>query len=167
MTTITSTAPASYAALWGFVSTAAAAESPPVYTAQYELLEYQPASYILFTGIFDHVFDIEAMGYQWIESYELQGYCTVFTGDAGENVPTDIMSKTYSLFTDIVMKSVVENRGGNGIPVLGITGDPHPFEIKLGYAHYQGTPGNIGGSQAGWQGKLDWSFSLRAYLVPA
>jgi hypothetical protein len=164
MTTLISTAPTVYAALLGLIQQAALQYLPPIQVFPAELLEYQPGSYIIVGSVENHQFDPEATQYTFLEHYDINGLCTVFAGDVGGESASDIMTATYNLFTNIVGATVVEHRGGNGIPVLGITSYPSPYEIKFGYARYIGSPGNIGGAQAGWQGTINWSFALSAYL---
>ncbi len=164
MATLTSSAPAAYAALSNLLDTACTAAGVPFFTS--EILQNQPPAYIFLEALDNHSFTIEGMEYTYTESYDITGSCRYVAGDVGGNTYINIMNETYTLFTTIVMQTVVENRGGNGVAVLGITSYPSPFEIKAGFARYQAIPGNFGGGQAGWQGVLDWSFSLRAYIAP-
>jgi hypothetical protein len=169
-TTLPSAAPASYAALYGFIVTLAAAQTPPVYVVQADLEQFEPASYIVVEGVFDDEYTIEATGYTFIESFNIEGYCTTFTGsgptEGDGTVPGDIMAQVYATMTNVVMAAVVTNRGGNGIPVLGITSYPHPFEVKAHIGNYTHSPGFQGESQAGWQGTLRWSFEFRSLVSP-
>jgi hypothetical protein len=165
--TLGSAAPASYAALVSLIKANAAAQDPPIDVFEAELNQYEPGAYIIVDGIFDDEYAIEATGYEYIESFNIEGYCTVFTGSDGGAIPHQICTQTYGVFTNVVMRAVVDNRGGNGIPVLGVVTYPYPFEIKAHLGNYKGTPANIGGQQAGWQGMLTWSFELRSYVAPA
>lgn len=169
MATLSTSAPKAYAALLGLIQAAAAAADPPVAVFPAELLQFEPGQYIMVTSVFNHVWNIEAMGYQYIESYSIQGMCTVFTGSTEEDQPgtaSNVMADTYALYTNYVMQPVVENRGGIGVPVLGIATYPFPYEIKAGYATYMGGPGNIGGGPGGWQGVVQWSYNLKGYISP-
>jgi hypothetical protein len=169
--TLTSTAPLAWVAMLGFFQAAAASWSSPVTVYPGELVGYEPASYIFMDGfIYEHKFEPESTQYQFIESYQIRGSCTVFSGDAPGNdvsIIAKVMLDTYSLYTNLVMLPIVSNRGGNGIPVLGITGTPTPYEVKPDYGMYTCGPGNIGGGAGGWEGSLKWSFDLHAYLTPA
>lgn len=168
--TLPSAAPASYSALYGFIKTLADERIPPVYVVQGDLQEFEPASYIVIEGVFDDEYAIEQTGYGYIETFNIEGFCTVFTGsgptDPPGTIPGQIMAQTYEVFTNVVMRAVVDNRGGNGIPVLGITEYPHPFEILAHLGHYTQSPGYIGDSTAGWQGTLRWSYTVRSYIAP-
>jgi hypothetical protein len=155
--------------MFGFISAAGAAATPAVDVFPAEIIQYEPGSYIVVNSdIPDQSWNIEAFGYQFIESFAVTGICTVFDGnDATLDTITTIMADTYSLYTNLVMLPIVENRGGNNPNgVLGITGNPHPFEIIPGYAHYSNDVGNIGGGEGGWQGVLSWSFNIRSYISP-
>jgi hypothetical protein len=166
-TTLPSAAPASYNAYYGFIAALAAAYSPPIFVAQAELVEYQPGSYIIVEGIFDDVYDIESTGYTFIESFSIEGNISTFSGQDGGTVPGTVMTQTYAIYTDIIMATAVTNRGGNGIPVLGITEYPWPYQLKVHKGNYTHSPGNIGGAQAGWQGTLSWSIDLKSLIAPA
>src|ERR1017187_4465389 len=169
-TTLPSAAPASYAALYGFIAALAVQQNPEVYVAQAGLEQFEPASYVVVEGVFGDQYEIESTGYTFIESFDIDGYCTTFTGDGPTDypgtIPGDIMAQTYATFTNVVMAAVVTNRGGNGIPVLGITSYPWPFEIKAHVGNYTHPPGYQGESQAGWQGTLRWSFEFRSLVSP-
>ena len=171
MTTLTSTAPLAWNAILGFITAAAANASSPVSVFPGELVGYEPGSYIFMDGaIYEHQFEPESTQYQFIESYQIHGTCSVFVGQApGFDIGAiaEVMTDTWSMFTNLVMLPIVSNRGGNGIPVLGITGTPTPFWVQPGYALYTPGPGNIGGGPGGWEGSLRWSFDLKAYLTPA
>jgi hypothetical protein len=169
--TFTSTAPLAWNAIYGFISAAAALADPVVPVFPGELVGYEPGSYIFMDGkIYEHEFSPESTQYQFIESYEIQGICTVFVGDDVGKHPEiigTVMTDTYSIFTSLVMTPIVSNRGGNGIPVLGIEGNPTPYVVLPGYSQYTPGPGYLSGGSGGWQGSLRWSFTLKAYLTPA
>ncbi len=166
--TLPSAAPASYSALYGFIKELADGQSPPILVVQGDLQEFEPATYIVVEGVFDDEYAIEQTGYGYIETFTIDGNVTTFTGSgpSDQGVPATIMAQTYGIFTNVVMRAVVDNRGGNGIPVLGITEYPHPFEILAHLGHYTQSPGYIGDSTAGWQGTLRWSYTLRSYISP-
>lgn len=169
MSSLISSAPAAWAALLGFVQTLAAAQNPAPTVFPAELFQYEPGSYIIVNGVSNHQFNWEAMGYEFIETYMIDGLCTVFTGSTeldSSGISATVMQETYDLFSNCVMTAVVDNRGGNGIPVLGITSPQPVYEIQPGFAQYTHGPGNMGGAQAGWQGVLRWSYTLKAYLSP-
>ena len=170
MTTLQTTAPAAWAAILGFVQTAAALQSPPVTVFPAELSQYEPGSYIIVGDITNHGFDPESTGYEFIETYTIGGLCTVFTGSTNVDITTtaaDIMADTYALYTACVMTPMVTNRGGNGVPVLGITNPQPVYWIMPNQIEFTQGPGNIGGGQGGWQAVIRWSYTLKALLSPA
>jgi hypothetical protein len=166
MDTLTSSAPATYAALAGLLTTACGTQATPVNFFDFEILEYQPGAYIMLTEINGHEFSWEAMNYEFIETYHILGLCRFLTGSVGPQATEAVLSGTYNLFTNIVMKTVVNNRGAPGVPVLGVTSYPSPYEIRPDYAQYKGTPASFGAGQGGFQGVIDFSFQLKALVAP-
>jgi hypothetical protein len=168
--TLPSAAPASYAALYGFIAALAAEQDPPIFVVQGDLQEFEPATYIVIEGVFDDQFVIEATGYTYIEHFSIEGNVTIFTGsgptDSPGNIPATVMAATYTAYANVVMAAAVTNRGGNGIPVLGVESYPWPFEIKAHLGNYSHSPGFIDGVPSGWQGTLNWSVQLRALVSP-
>ena len=75
--TLPSAAPASYSALYGFIKTLADERIPPVYVVQGDLQEFEPATYIVIEGVFDDEYAIEQTGYGYIETFNIEGFCTV------------------------------------------------------------------------------------------
>ena len=169
--TLPSAAPASYAALYGFIYALAQEYDPPIFVAQADLEEFEPSTYIVVEGVFDDTYAIEETNYTFIETFHIEGSVNTFTGsgptDPPGNVPATVMAQTYAVNTNVVMRAVTTNRGGNGIPVLGITEYPHPFEILLHTGNYTHGPAYTQGVAAGWMGMLRWSVQLRSLISPA
>lgn len=161
MSNITSSAPTAYAALLGLITAAASAQDQPVSVFPFELEQYEPASYVLLTGIENHQFDIETLNYAFLEHYDIVGIATVLQGDVD---PSGVLAATYALYQDVVQTVVVENRGGPA-GVLGVTeADGGPLLIVPGYARYTGSPASFGGGTGGFQGTIEFSYHLQAYL---
>lgn len=166
--TLTSSVPATWTAMLNLIQAAAALANPAITVYPAELLEYAPGQYIVVGAITGHIFDIEAMGYQFIETYTINGSCTVYVGDSPTGtVPSQVMDSTYDLYTNIVMATMVANRGGSGVPVMGVATYPSPYQVLPHTAQYLGEPGNVGGAPSGWTGRIDWSYEFKAYIAPA
>lgn len=162
-----SSVPGIYTAFLELIQTTAALQTTPVQVFPFEVTLQSPSRYIMLASVEHHIFNWETIGtFSQVEKYDIVGMTRIFTGQSLNNDPgvaTSIMSDTYNLFNSCVMTPVMSNRT---MPILDTTG-PSPYLMLPGYARYEGMPGNIGGSQAGWVGEINWSFHFEAYLTPA
>lgn len=164
MSNVTSTAPAVYAAFYNLVSAAAAAQTPAVPVLVGDLEQYEPATFVLITGLENHIYTTEALNYSaFLEEYDICGIVSVVQGDVD---PVTVNAATYAVYQSVVMATVVANAGMAGSGVLGVpAASGGPNSIVPGYARYTATPGNFGGGQAGFQGTITWSYRVQGYLT--
>ena len=164
---LVSSVPGVYAALLKLAQEAGGEQEEPVMVFPFELAEYEPASYVLISGIKGPRYEWESIGdFAQKELYEIHGKATVFSGDDVGNNPglaIDVMTETFALFQTCVMTPVMSNRD---MPILGTTG-PTPYLILPEDTEYTAGPGTMAGGSAGWSGELEWSFHFEAILTPA
>lgn len=168
-----STAPFLYSALFQLITDAGALQSPYVYVAPFELEQYEPGRYIIVSGFANQRMEIETLGVQsMLETYDIEGCVSVYTGDSptaespGPALLT--MQQTYALFNETVMSPAMSNRFD---PVFGAVSpliNPGSVNMMLPvYVRYSSGPGWMdGGAATGWMGRIDWSFTLRAFITP-
>lgn len=166
-----STAPGAFTNFYSLIAAMCEVQNPSVQCFPFELNQYEPDSYVMVSGIENHVIDWETIGaFSQIEQYSIYGKATVYTGAALSDDPTiaaGVLNATYQVFNTCVMQVAMSNRE---VPIFGsIPGVPDGalFRMQPEHARYQGMPGNLGGSESGWSGVIDWSFSLWAYITPA
>ena len=167
MSSLTSTAPAAFNQLYTLLAAAGATQNPAVSVFSQELVQYEPASYVLLKGIENHRFEWAALGsYAQYETYDIVGEATVFQGNID---PQTVIVATYNVFQDIVMSTVLANSGsipaGSG-PVLGSAALQAAglMWIIPGFARYTGEPGTMNGA-AGFAGTVEFSYSLKARIT--
>ena len=174
-TNLYSTAPYLYSALLQLCTAAGALANPYVYVAPFELEQYEPGSYCILQGITQQRMEIETLGpfRSMQEWYGLYGYCSVFSGSTPDaldpTVATTVMNQTYELFSQIVMTPAMSNTNApvfNAASPFLIPGSvnfvaPSKIEYSAGPAFEDG------GAPAGWMGRIDWQFDLRAYVTPS
>ena len=164
-----------YQALLNLCSAAGALANPYVYVAPFELELYEPGQYVICQGIKDQRMEIETLGpfRSMQEWYTLYGYASVFVGDTPDalnpTVAVTTMLSTYELFSQIVMTPAMSNTNA---PVFGAAS---PFMVPgavnfvaPGTVAYSSGPAfEDGGAPAGWMGRIDWDFQIRAYVTPS
>lgn len=163
---LTSSVPGIYAAFLALIEAAAGGQTPPVHVFPFEVTQYEPAQYIMLSGIEGPEYEWATIGsYSQKETYNVWGKVTVFDGRSlGDNpaVATQVMNSTFSLFQTCVMDQALTNRTE---PILGTTG-PSPQQMLPVYSKYTAGPGRQGDAQVGWEGTIEFAFSFLAYLVP-
>ena len=165
MTNLTSTAPAVFNALYELFATAGQAYSPPVAVFHSEVVQYEPASYVLLKGVANHQFQIAALGsYANEETYEVEGEATVLGGDVD---PQSVLVATYALFQAVVMSPVIANNGIGGNPLVVDVSPSSLIWIVPSYARYSGEPGAFSDGAGGFAGCVEWAFSINARLAVA
>lgn len=170
MSNLTSTVPGAYDAWYNLLKNAGAAQSPAVTVMAQELVQYEPGSYVCLgdtpsglKAVQNHRFELAALGsYAMYETYQFCGYATVVQGDVD---PETVLSKTWTLYQNVVMSTVVANRGANGAQVLGSAAPVSLEWIVPEDANYTGYPGNFGGGSAGFQGIVEFCYSLKARIT--
>lgn len=162
---LVSTAPGIFAALLGLVQTAAAAQNPAVSVFAFEVGQYEPATYTTVHALENQTWDWAYLGaFTQYEEYDIAGCTAVYSGDSPNTNPavaSTVLSQTYNLFQAVVMTPVMSNRT---IPILG--GPSNVIEMTPNYSRYMAGPGNMGDTQAGWSGEIEWSFHFRANVTP-
>lgn len=164
--TFISSVPGIYTALFGLVKEAAEEQANPQVTVlPFELAQYEPAAYIIVSGIKGPRYEWESFEpfFAQKEEYEIHGFVSVFVGESGAmrpEVATDAISDTFAIFQQCVMASVVSNRNE---PMLGTTG-PSPYLMLPQETSFDAGVGLIDGGPGGWATKLEWSFRFEALL---
>lgn len=163
---LVSTAPGVYTALLGLVQAAAAAQTPAVTVFAFEIGQYEPATYTTVHAIENQTWDWAYLGtYTQYETFDIAGCTAVYSGDSpntNPSVASTVLNATYQLFQATVMTPVMSNRT---IPILG--GPSNVIEMTPNYSRYTAGPGNMGESQAGWSGEIEWSFAFKANVTPS
>ena len=172
MANLTSSVPGAYDAFYNLIKTAGAGQSPPVAVMAQELVQYEPGSYVCLgatpgghKAVENHRWEWAALGsFAFYETYDFCGYATVLQGDVDPEV---ILARTWSLYQAVVMNPIVANRGSNGTNVLG-SAAPASLEYIIPVdANYVGVPGNFAGGQEGFQGIVEFCFSVKARITTA
>lgn len=161
MANLTSTAPAAFAQAFNLIQAAGASQSPAVDVFNIELLQFEPNTYVVLTGIENHRWDWAALGsYAFYEYYDIVGYCTIWLGDVD---PATVMSETYGLYESVVQTTIVANRAP---PLSANLQSAGLLEILPGYARYTGEQGvNDEGGPMGFFGKVEFSYSCKARVT--
>lgn len=164
MSNLTSTVPGAFSAMHGLLSAAGEALDPKVPVFHTELVQNEPASYVLLKGIENHSFDIAALGsYAHEETYDIVGVATVLQGNVDAQA---VLVRTWALYQAVVMTPVVENRGALGTPVLGSDGAAQGrLWVAPNYARYSGEPGSFGGGMAGFAGTVEFAYTIKARIT--
>ena len=161
MANLTSTAPGAFAEALTLITAAGAKQSPPVSVFGQELLQYEPNTYVVLTGIENHRWEWAALGsYAFYEYYDIVGYCTIWQGNVD---PATIIADTYALFEDVVHSTIVANRAP---PLSASLQSSGLLEILPGYARYTGEQGvDAQGGPMGFFGKVEFSYSCKARVT--
>lgn len=170
MADLVSSAPGVFEAMLSLVEAAAAADEADILVMPFELAQFEPANYVMLSGIERHQYTWESIGsFSQIEKYDIAGKVTQFTGSAPTpndmSISATVLSDVYSIFDTCVMTPVITNRT---MPILGYSGPGNgPYLMLPGFVRYTAGPGYIGGAQGGWQGTIDFSFHFEALITPA
>lgn len=161
MANLTSTAPVAFETLYGLINTAAQAQNPPVAVFDQEMLQYEPNTYVVLTGIESHRFEWAALGsFAFYEFYDIVGYCTWWQGDTDTG---SVITNTYALYQSVVQSTVVANRAPPLSASLIASG---LLEILPGFARYSGEQGvDQGGGPMGFFGRIDFSYSCKGRIT--
>jgi hypothetical protein len=145
-----------------------------VYVAAFDLIQYEPPTYILLNGIEHHRMTIEGLGpfRSMEESYDLTGCVSVYVGDSPDpydpTVATTVMNACYETFQDCVMTPAMSN---SNAPVFNAVSPNFPEgavnRMIPGTVQYSASPGYSDNGPVGWQGRIDFSFTLFAYITPS
>jgi hypothetical protein len=167
LSNLTSTQPAAFDALLSLLTAAGATQSPVIPVFDTELVQYEPTAYVLLKGYDAHnFFRSAALGsFAFEETFSLQGCVTYFQGNID---PKTVRDKTWSIFQNVVMTTVVTNRGAPaGNPVLGVSAPTELEWVIPEYARYTSSPGSMNGVEEGFQGSIDFSFQVFARITTA
>ena len=161
MANLTSTAPLAFETLYNLINTTAQAQNPPVVVFNQELLQYEPNSYVVLSGIESHRFEWAALGsFAFYEYYDIAGFCTVWQGNTDTS---SIITSTYDLYQNVVQSTVVANRAPPLSADLIAAG---LLEILPGFARYSGEQGvNQKGGPMGFYGRIDFSYSCKGRIT--
>ncbi len=160
MANLTSTAPSAFNTLYGYLVTAGAAQSPAIQVFHTQLLQEEPNSYVILTGIENHRFEWAALGsFAFYEWYDIVGYATVWQGNTDEQT---VLTDTYALFQNVAQTTEVSYRSP---PLSAALQSAGLLEVLPGYARYSGQQGqNIRGEPMGFFGRIDFSYSCYARI---
>lgn len=165
MSNLTSTQQGAFDAFLSLLTTAGNAQNPKVTVIDSEVVQYEPAAYVSLWGFDNHEYDVAALGsFAQYEQYEIIGTATYLQGDVD---PKAVRDATFTLFQNVVMATVVANRGANGTQVLGSTAPIGLEWIIPKYARYTASPASFGGGAGGMQGSIDFAFLLHARITVA
>lgn len=164
MSNLTSSQPAAFDAFLALLTTAGAAANPVVTVLDSEVVQYEPAAYLVLTGFERHRFDDAALGsFAFYEDYEICGYITYLQGNVD---PKAVRDTTFALYQSVVMTTVVTNRGQpSGNPVLGPSAPTSLEWIIPTRAEYTSGPANFSGGAAGFFGQIDFAYHVKARLT--
>jgi hypothetical protein len=167
---LTSTVPGAFNALYDLLNTAGAAQSTPIPIFHSEVLEGEATlnGYVLLGGVERHNFDPAALGsYAFYETYDIVGCVVFYQGGADPlSLVEQVLTTTWGIYQNVVMTTLVANRGANGTQVLGAAA-PAALEWCIPVeASYSGGQGDVGGA-SGWQGVVDFRYNVKARLTTA
>jgi hypothetical protein len=166
MSDLVSSVPGIYEKLEELLTQAGEEQAPKVPVFSFELGQYEPAGYVLIREIKQQPYEWETIGpFSQKEVYDICGEATVFSGDSPPNnaaLVQQTITETYALFQKCVMTPVMSNRD---MPILGTTG-PSPYLILPWESQPTFGAAEMAGGQAGWYGKIDWSFHFEALITP-
>lgn len=170
MSNLTSTVPGAFNAMYGLLNTAGAAQSTPIPVFHSEVLsgEETQNGYVLLGGVERHDFDPAALGsYAFYENYDIVGCVVYYQGGPDPlNMVEEVLTTTWSIYQNVVMTTLVTNRGANGNPVLGSSA-PAALEWCIPVeASYTAGQGQVGVA-TGWQGVVDFRYNLKARITTA
>ena len=160
MANLLTTAPLAFSTLYNLFVAAGAAQTPTIPVMAQELLQYEPGSYVCLTGLEHHNFEWSALGtFAFEEDYDIVGYATFLTGNVDVEA---VIAGTFSVFQDVVQTTVVANRNppiSAALQTAGVT------RIIPKFARYSSSPGTFGGGQGGFQGTVDFAYSVHARIT--
>jgi hypothetical protein len=166
MASLISSVPGIYEKLDALLKAAGEEQDPRIPVFSFELGQYEPAGYVFIKEIKQQPYEWEAIGaFTQKETYDICGEATVFSGDSQATNPEvvqRVIEETYALFQNCVMTPVMSNRD---MPILGTTG-PTPYLVLPWESQPDFGPAEIAGGQAGWYGKINWSFHFEALITP-
>lgn len=167
MSDLISSVPGVYERLAALIAEAGEAQDPQIPLFQFALGEYEPAGYVLITEIRQDPYEWESIGsFSQKEKYDICGEASTFTGDSPNTNPAVVqqtIETLYTMFQACVMTPVMSNRT---MPILGTSG-PSPYLMLPWESQPTFGVADMAGGQAGWYGKIDWSFHFEAVLTPA
>jgi hypothetical protein len=161
------TAPLIWNAVFSTITNIGLAQNPVIPVFPYEIGQYEPGTYVIVKDIENLKVAPETLGYfSMIESYDITGYVSVFTGSSPSEFDTSPATSTltncFNAFYTMVMTPMMSNRS---MPMFGVL--PTPNNFYLNEFTYTAGPGSIAGGAAGWEGTLEWSFHYEAFITPA
>lgn len=167
MSNLTSTVPGAFNALYNLLVAAGDAQNPtiPVFHSEVLLGVDVNNGYVLLEKVENQRIDLAALGsYAQYETYDI---CGTVTYQLGGPDPTtmaeDVLNGTWSIYQNVVMSTVVANRGGNGVPILGSQAPTALQWILPDRAEYTG--GAASGDVGGFVGVIEFVCSLKARLT--
>jgi hypothetical protein len=172
---LSSSVAGAFDALYNLLVTAGNAQTPKVPVFAQELVQYEPGSYVCLgvtpsgrKPVENHRYEPAALGsFAFYEDYEFHGYATYLAGDVD---PETVLSKTWTVYQNVVMQTAVTYSGSfpsGGGQILG-SAAPTTLEWFIPLeTEYAGYPGQFGAGQGGFQGVVEFGFALRARLTVA
>lgn len=156
----TSTAPLAFNTVYSLLEAAGAAQSPAVPVYHSELLQREPATYVLLKSIEGHRWEWSSLGsFAFEEDYDIVGYATYLQGNVD---PQTVLTDTYGVFQNVVQATIIQNRQP---PISAACQNAGVLEIIPGYSRYSAEPGSFGGGVGGFLGKVEFSYHVRARVT--
>lgn len=167
MANLTSTQQEAFDTLLSLLQTAGAAQNPAVEVFDSELVQYEPATYVMLTGLENHHFDWAALGqFPFYETYDITGIATVFQGDVD---PKGVRDATFSLYENVVQTTVVANSGSwatqNGYVLSPSLMTAGLYMIVPTYVRYSSGPAEMASGESGYSGTIEFAYTLKARIT--
>ena len=165
MGTFASSVPGLYGGLLGLIKEAASEQPVEPTVTEFELGQYEPASYVIVGPIAGPTYDWESVPMQMREIFDIHGKATVFTGESPANTPSvalEVLEDTFALLQACVMGPAIEHRT---YPTFGWKGAAVQIMLPL-ESRYEGGLEIIGNQPGGWGGVIDWGIHFEVVLNP-
>lgn len=171
MANLTSTVPGAFNALYNLLVTAGNAQSPAIPVFHSEVLQGQMTQngYVLLDRVENHRYEWGALGsFAFYETYDICGEVVYYQGGPDPvTLVESVLNQTWATYQNVVMTTVVANRGEGGPQVLGSAAPAALEYIIPTTAEYAGGPSNMDGSPSGFIGTVSFSYELKARITTA
>jgi len=166
MSSLTSTVPGAFNALYNLLVAAGNAQNPKIPVFHSEVLAGQLTQngYVLLRGVQNHRLDLAALGsYAHYECYEICGCVDYYQGGPDPlSMVEQVLDQTWAIYQEVVMSTVVANRGAaGGAPVLGSSAPTQLTYVLPICAEYTGAPSG----DAGFAGQVEFRYEIKARIT--
>ncbi len=160
MSDLLTTAPLAFETFYGILQAAGAALSPAIPVMDQELTQYEPGSYVCLTGLENHRWEWSSLGtFAFEEDYDIVGYATFLLGSVSQS---SVINGAFACFQSVVQIPMVNHRIPPISAALQSAGVTH---IIPRFARYTSSPGSFGGGQGGFQGTVEFAYSVHARVT--